>query len=452
MQTLVGLTYILVGLFLFVFVIKRIRKTADFSVLFLPVNICRLTIIIVYCITPFLLIHATKEDLRYDTTYQIESFIIMFLYVLLFILFYEFTVRLTSAERVGLEGLYNIRRVFADPESVYPSTTREVLVFVIALISFAYVVIKVGVFANYYVFLADRNRMLSGYGLFLAPMNWMNVLLVLGFTRFFKQNNHPKFLFRLLHWGYFASIFGFIFISNIILGSRSRALVSLVYIMYSFIIIKGLKLKSLVVISCIVLGLATAALFIGNIRSQISKGVEISSLESNKQGSSLLAQLNFVGGAENLLWVVENMKFSQAAEGDTIIAAFLSPIPRFIWENKPVGGGPFLRNLISPGSYDLKGGQNLTSYSPGLLCEFYCNFHLFGAAFAGVFAGIAMTLASYLLRRVATPLGFAVVIIIVYKMVSGFTGELLGTVASMVMIAILYPLLTKRSSVPARVF
>ena len=77
------------------------------------------------------------------------------------------------------------------------------------------------------------------------------------------------------------------------------------------------------------------------------------------------------GNDEALLWMLENNH--DLYLGLTYISGFLSFIPRFLWEDKPLGAGPILSNLVTPGSYIL-GGEGNTSLTTGLLTESVMNF------------------------------------------------------------------------------
>ncbi len=87
------------------------------------------------------------------------------------------------------------------------------------------------------------------------------------------------------------------------------------------------------------------------------------------------------GNDENLLWLVGNNDYDLLF-GKTYLAGLLVVIPRKIWAGKPDGAGPYLINLIRPGSY-IKGASGNNSLTTGLLTEALMNF-----GFLGMFAGI----------------------------------------------------------------
>ena len=81
------------------------------------------------------------------------------------------------------------------------------------------------------------------------------------------------------------------------------------------------------------------------------------------------------GNDEALLWMIENEH--KIKYGATYLAAFTNIVPRRFWADKPLGGGPELINMISPGSYVIGAAGN-NSLTTGLLTEAMMNFGLFG--------------------------------------------------------------------------
>lgn len=69
--------------------------------------------------------------------------------------------------------------------------------------------------------------------------------------------------------------------------------------------------------------------------------------------------------------------------GETFVVELLNPIPRFLWEGKPLGFGIVYAHWY--GEDPLQGGPTL---SPGILGEMYVNFGVFGIAALSMFAGV----------------------------------------------------------------
>jgi oligosaccharide repeat unit polymerase len=81
------------------------------------------------------------------------------------------------------------------------------------------------------------------------------------------------------------------------------------------------------------------------------------------------------GNDENLLWLIENDH--QYYFGLTYLAGLTNLVPRAIWDEKPWGAGPEIRNMIYPGSYT-RDGQFNSSITTGLLTEARMNFGVLG--------------------------------------------------------------------------
>lgn len=81
------------------------------------------------------------------------------------------------------------------------------------------------------------------------------------------------------------------------------------------------------------------------------------------------------GNDEALLWMIENEY--PLMLGKTYLAAATNIVPRGLWPQKPLGGGPELINMISPGSYTI-GAEGNNSLTTGLMTESMMNFGLLG--------------------------------------------------------------------------
>lgn len=99
------------------------------------------------------------------------------------------------------------------------------------------------------------------------------------------------------------------------------------------------------------------------------------------------------GGDESVVWMIENEYELQF--GLTYVAAITNFIPRSIWPNKLLGGGPILKNEIYPGSY-VVGQAGNSSLTTGLITELFLNF-----SYVGVLLGtlIWIYIAHFLVKR-----------------------------------------------------
>jgi len=103
-------------------------------------------------------------------------------------------------------------------------------------------------------------------------------------------------------------------------------------------------------------------------------------------------------------------------------------------------GGPVLRNLIHPGSYDLSTGEYLTSYTTGLPAESVMNFGLGGLLFVPFIYGFALFGIAKLSLKVRTSLHFVTWMLALFLVAYGYlAGEFFGTCSWLV--AYIFPLL-----------
>ncbi len=86
---------------------------------------------------------------------------------------------------------------------------------------------------------------------------------------------------------------------------------------------------------------------------------------------------NAFGNHENIVWLLENKEQNKLHFGKTYIAGLTNFIPRYIWEDKPLGAGPILKNTIKPGAYVIGKPKN-NSLTTGLLTELQMNFGVYG--------------------------------------------------------------------------
>lgn len=169
----------------------------------------------------------------------------------------------------------------------------------------------------------------------------------------------------------------------LLIGSRLSVILLIIQILFSFLYLKPKISRKFIVRSVAVLVSLTLALaFFGFLRVRI-----------NYQNKDLVSEFGEVfvekitynivvnfGKFENVLWMNDNMDAWEPMYGKTFMAGFTNVVPRKLWKNKPLGGGPAIRNWIRPGTYDLnaKLARNITSYTTGYPTESYMNFHLLG--------------------------------------------------------------------------
>lgn len=137
------------------------------------------------------------------------------------------------------------------------------------------------------------------------------------------------------------------------------------------------------------------------------------------------------GNHENVLWLIENDH--QLSFGQTYAAAFTNFIPRSLWKDKPVGGGPVLKNMVAPGSYEV-GREGNSSLTTGFITEAMMNFGLFGLPFVSLLYGwlLAVLRNRMFLKSNSFDLLLQVTIILSFSFTI-FYAEFLGLIARLIL-------------------
>jgi oligosaccharide repeat unit polymerase len=133
------------------------------------------------------------------------------------------------------------------------------------------------------------------------------------------------------------------------------------------------------------------------------------------------------GNHENVLWLIENPQ--TRLKGQSYMAALTNFVPRTFWPNKPLGGGPALKNMIRPGSY-IVGEEGNSSLTTGLITEAMMNFGYLGVAAVSFIFGGLLALISNRFNRPVNPIDLVLqaVFILTFAFIV-FYSEFLGMVA-----------------------
>lgn len=183
---------------------------------------------------------------------------------------------------------------------------------------------------------------------------------------------------------------------------------------------------------------AFLANILGIIRQDLMSG-EAGELTSTEQKIPLEGVMVAFSSYENL-YVLFDKDFDGYKFGGTIFSFLTGFVPRSIFPEKPIGAGPVMKNIISPGSYDLKDGKNISSVTTGLPAEGYLNFGWFGAiAIPTMFLFIALVF-SKIITRVSTAAGLTFSGAILVRGLSYVNGEFFG-VSMHIMMACIFMLL-----------
>ncbi|MCY1225243.1 oligosaccharide repeat unit polymerase [compost metagenome] len=126
------------------------------------------------------------------------------------------------------------------------------------------------------------------------------------------------------------------------------------------------------------------------------------------------------------VYILFDQKFDAYRYGATIFAATLGLIPRSIFPEKPIGAGPVMKNIISPNSYDLSGGENISSVTTGLPAEGYINFGWMGALIVPIIMLPLLWFASWMNSRASNSIEIVVGAFIFLRVMSYVNGEFFG--------------------------
>jgi len=190
----------------------------------------------------------------------------------------------------------------------------------------------------------------------------------------------------------------------LLIGSRLSVILLIIQILFAFFyLIEKIKRKFIVRSGLILFTLALSLSFFGFMRVRINypdKDLLSEFAEVFAEKITYNIVTNF-GKFENIVWMNDNMDKWEPLYGKTFAAGFSNVVPRKIWKNKPLGGGPAIRNWIRPGTYDLdaKDARNITSYTTGFPTEAYMNFHLLGFIIGPLILAFFLALLKQMLDR-----------------------------------------------------
>lgn len=440
MYTFLATLVFVAGVFMLLGVF-RVLRIHGFGAIFYP----PLFIFVFYLgffVFPSALALAFQDSLTYRYVpdgYSIESWIAAELYAFFFVVLSASI----ALKTFGIAAFLRLHEGVFDRIRTAMTTPGRVLYFlvfyVLPIASLLFAVLKFGG-SNYEDYMLNRTASRKGLGYLLMPSLWFGITL----TAIFLRDVLIRRRYKALVW-LALGIIGFTWV-NLYLGSKSRGLIVIAYcILVGFFFYSAknrVNLRKIVLSACLIVGISYAGLRFGDIRESVTRGVDISTIDTRADVDSLFSKFNAFGAIENTVWLFEYMKADQVSYGATFASILTGPIPRAFWPEKPVGGGPQLRNMISPGSYDIVEGERLTSYSPGVIAESYMNFWLFGLILVGPVFGIGLGLYAKLLKSVTSVLGVVVWVVCLFKLGYILTGEVLATISSLFQIVVAVALLS----------
>lgn len=270
----------------------------------------------------------------------------------------------------------------------------------IALVSIFYIkyIFSFGI-GNYF-----QNRIVinKGLGIFTLIIYSSNILVLALFINTYI-NKKKNFLNGIKKSLIYLSILFFITI-YLLIGSRLSVILLIIQILFIYIYLKNKISRKFVIRTGVILFTFVLALsFFGFYRVRVKhKNKNLVSEFAKVYVEKIVYNVvvNF-GKFENIVWMNDNYDEWNSLYGKTFSAGFTNVIPRKLWKEKPLGGGPALRNWIKPGTYNLesKNARNITSYTTGLPTEAYMNFNVFGVLIIPLFLALFLALLNNMLSR-----------------------------------------------------
>ncbi|MDA0129877.1 O-antigen polysaccharide polymerase Wzy [Vibrio sp. MarTm2] len=394
--------------------IKRVFYPADFFSLFY----------VLFFLLPYGFFWFFRDTLSYryvSEPYNDSTWVLALLYSFLFTLSAYVASRLTCNRSDFTSKLYNLSL------STNNGFFYKFFYIILPVLSIVFCIIKFGG-ASYQEYSINRTKERSGLGYVLMPIYWGGV----GIVVYWLRNVFNK-RFNLFSAVALLSLIVIYTAFNLYMGSKSKGLVVLVWIVICWFLLfsskKAIKLRSVISTAVFIFLVGYVGLKFGDIREVLTKDVELSSVESRTQIGSVFSKFNAFGSIENTMWLVENKDLQDVTLGSTFYTVAVGWVPRSIWKEKPVGGGPTLRNLIHPGSYDIVNGFQLSSYSPGIIAESYINFGFFGFIIVGIPFGVFLSFFARMLSLVNNDYELVTWVICLYAIGYMMTGEVFGTFA-----------------------
>jgi len=254
---------------------------------------------------------------------------------------------------------------------------------------------------DYSTFLANRITLLKGFGGLILPIYSLSLLTCLFYI---KKTANLKSLKNII---FFGSLLLFQLLVFSLVGNRNSFFIT-VFLLFLTVLFFGKRLtitkkvkNTLMIVIVLLLFTVT-----GYMRMRLSNQLSLSTIYANLDEIIVSGFIKVFLNHELLQWLMQFPNKWELQHGNTFLAAISNFIPREIWPDKPLGAGPIIRNFIFPGSYYI-GGENLTSYTTGIITESFMNFSWLGIVFVAPFHGIILAQIDRLRRKSFTPLTLA---------------------------------------------
>lgn len=300
----------------------------------------------------------------FEVPYHIKTYLLILLFLLFFFI--------GGLNKYAVNNVVDKRKVFAE----FPKRGASIILMIFSLACFIFLKkFLPQFFSNPRFFINNRINILSGNGYLLTLSSIGSPLFFLYFY-FFKFKS-KKYLFVLLY----------VFILNIgiatLKGSRGAVIEPIFLVFLSELLFNNVKINfgKIFKIGFGVFIIFSVVAKLGQIRQSHYINAATKSI-IEKVTTELRNSFNH---SEYLNTCVTSE--TEMLYGRTYLAALVLPIPRKIWPEKPLGGGPYLKNIVKPGSYDLNKRKYNSSLTTGILIESYLNFGFIGVIIFGFLYG-----------------------------------------------------------------
>ncbi len=389
--------------------------------------------------------------------YSLESFIkaniYMYIFIWFVIIFYLILFKIFYKYSDSIPDFVNYNFNFAE---LSKKENFIIIIFFLIPISLDTLYLLKYIFSfDYSYYLANRIILRKGKGLIILTSYMGTLIVPLFFASYLlkiKKYTKIKFFMHIVFFTIFI-LFPFL-VAYVMMGNRLTAFVLLVLIImvYAIIMNKKFTLKEYIKIFLSGIFLFLFFAFIGFMRANRWNFSTIDiKIFFNAIGNEIEHTLvqNF-GNFEHLVWLIQHNNIWDILYGKTFIAGFTNLIPRFVWPDKWLGGGPYLKNIIHPGSYNLN-SEKITSYTTGIGIETYMNFGIVGIFIVPfIYAFILI-----LLKKLAYKINGNIVLLLLYlyltfsvtflMMFGEFLGVFTRTIVVSFPLIIIYILFSKRS-------
>lgn len=391
--------------FIFLQRISTVSGKKRVSVLTDPLSMFIIAASIIYLLVPLLMV--TFNWRWHDQQYTLQSYLkanlVVFGYILLVYLCYLFIGNQIFKTNKHLTYKNRTEQV------KYHTLTKKQ--FLILITVFSIPIWLATIYLVQYVFsfelaeyLRDRislNRgkgpiiLISSMGTILVPILYVHFLMII--------KNKKKHTRSILTTIFSLIIIVPFLIAYTVMGSRLTAFILIILLFLAHLSVRNrvLSIKTVINYFLFLITIFITFTLIGYIRIL---GGDITSVNwsllfkvySKELETALVS--NF-GNFEHLVWLIEHPSRWDAYYGQTFLAGFMNILPRSIFENKLLGGGPHLKNIIHPGSYAFS-RTNITSYTTGIAIETFMNFKYLGLLIVPFFHALALQLLSRIVPKI----------------------------------------------------